>query len=285
MKRELLPENSIIVFILGFVVCQIAGIIVSFFADKTSDAYLFCSYALPQVAYIVVTAVYVKATKTDFRFLPEKKDVKPIHYLMAFCLGTGIFFFALLPNYGLQKLFTFIGKNPTVDIPDLTSPLNVVLGVIIICLLPSVGEELVFRKIFNDGFSAYGQTVSILLSGFLFGISHLNLAQTVHQIFLGVILSYIYVKTKNLTLTSLIHFINNLLALFLPRFTGAELWNNITVLGVSFAAGSAIMALSLIYFIKKTPKINNQKQRKISYFTIGFSVFMFLLWLVAAIII
>jgi len=288
VKRTIRAEDAVIIFLAAFCLYNVIGVILASFMDTESTAYIFVSYAVPQVCYIGVAAVYLLLVKIDFRFLPQKTDVFPLHYAVAVGLSVGLFFFALLPNYGINLLFSLMGKKPAVTLPDLSSPLNIVLAALIICVLPAIGEELIFRKVLVDGFSEYGVSLAIILSGVLFSLSHLNLAQTVHQLFLGCMLSYLYVKTKNITLTVIVHFINNSLALFLPLFTGETTWNNLTVLGISFAAGGVILAINLIYLIKKVKKIpraSEEERKKPSVFTIGTVAIMAVLWLVAAIVI
>lgn len=284
MKRSFRAEDSVIIFLLGFVLYQIVGFVLVATMNTESDAYIFLAYAVPQITYIATVLVYVKVRKTEFRLLPQKEDVKLLDYPIVIAIALGLFFFALLPNYGVQRLFALMGKSPTVTLPDLTKPLNIALGVFVICLLPAIGEELLFRKVFIDGFKRYGAVEAIVLSGVLFGLSHLNLAQTVHQIFLGCVLSYIYLKTKNITLTAVIHFINNLLALYLTLFTGEEAWNNLTVLGIAFAVGLVIFASGLIYIIKRTPKIEKKEKEKLSLFTVGLIVFVAVLWIITAVL-
>lgn len=284
-KRALTAEDAVIIFAIGFALYELAGILASLVMNTESDAYIFVSYALPQIAYISVTAVYIKVRGVEFRLLPRRAEIVPVEYIVAAAMGLAVFFFALLPNAGIQKFFALIGKEPKVTVPLLDDPLSIALGVSIICVLPAIGEELVFRKVFVDGFSEYGEINAVILSGVLFGIGHLNLAQTVHQVFLGCLLSYLYIKTKNISLTAIIHFINNFLALFLTRFTGEEIWNNYTVLGISCAVGAVVLAAGITYLVVKKPRIKNEAKRKPSVMTIGLTVLMSLMWVIAAVIV
>lgn len=254
MKRALRPEDAIIVYAIAFVLSRLIVLILSLVVPK-GDAYIFVSYAVPQVFYIATTAVYLFVTKVSFSPLPNREDVKILHYIFALIVGTGLFFFALLPNHGIGLLFAKLGRTLTVVVPTLDSPVNIFFGVLVICILPAIGEELVFRKLFCDAFAPYGKIPTILLAGVLFGLTHYNLAQTVHQIALGIVLSYLYVKTRNVTLTSMIHFGNNFLALFMTQFTGEAPWSNLTVLGVCFAVGAVALAGGLLYFFLKTPRL------------------------------
>ncbi len=282
MKRTIRADDSVLVYLLAFAFYQAAGVIVSMTVDSATDGYIFLSFAIPQICYILTAVIYSLTRKVSLNIL-QKENVKLSHYPLAIALGLGLFFFALLPNYGLQILFSLVGKNPTVTVPSMDSPLNISMGILIICVLPAIGEELVFRKIFVDGFSEYGEVTAVILSGVFFGLSHLNLAQTVHQIFLGILLAYLYVKTKNITLTVIIHFLNNLLALFLPVVTGEAIWSELSVLGISCAVGGILLIGSIIYLVKTTKKID-KTMKKPSLFTIGLGVILLVLWIIMAIV-
>lgn len=257
-KRAIRPEDAVIVYFISLGIYQVIGFILSAVFKTQNNVYIFLAYAIPQIVYITVTFLYFYIAKVSFNPLPEKSRIKPMHYPFAIVVALGLFFFALLPVTGVQILFALLGKTPSVLVPDLSKPVSCVFAAVIMCLLPAVGEELVFRKVFCDAFLSYGKVAAILLSGVIFGLGHLSLAQTVHQIFLGWILAFIYVKTKNVTLTAVIHFINNFLALFLPRFTGEEIWNNYTVLGICCAVGAVVLAGGIIYFIFKTPRLRKK---------------------------
>lgn len=284
MKKAIRPEDPVIIYLISLALCQLAALALAKIFPDGGDGFVFASYAAPQVFYIGVTAAYMGIGRVRFSLLPAREGVRGAHYAVAAAMGIGLFFFALLPNFGLQKLFAMMDKAPTVTVPDLSSAGGCIAALFCMCLLPSVGEELLFRKAFCDGFASYGEVTAILLSGFLFGISHLNLAQTLHQVFLGCVLAYLYLKTGNVTLTALIHFINNALALFLTRITGEGMWNNIVILAVSTAAGLVVLSLCAWYLMKRTPRLSIKKETKPSFFVIAFVVLLTLLWLVAAIL-
>lgn len=284
-KKAFKAEDAVIIYLIGFLAYQIFGFMLMALIDTESNLYIYLAYLIPQVCYISATGLYAAVGKKEFRLLPKKEAIKPIHFPLAVLVGLGLFFCALLPNYGLQKLFQLMGKAPTVTVPDIGGAGDVVLTLLIMCFLPAVGEELVFRKNFCDGFSSYGGVAAILLSGFIFGLSHLNLAQTVYQVILGCVLSYLYMKTQNITLTSIIHFINNALAVFLTGITGEDIWNNIVTLGISFAVGAVAVALGIWLFNKTSQRLSREKGAKPSWFVKGFVALLVLLWIVAAIVV
>lgn len=244
-------------------ISAIAGAIVAAMVKQESPTYIYLSYLLPQIGYIgVFFAMKYKYERTVIKGLVRKDAVKPSHYLIGALIAVGLLFIALLPNTGFRKLFELMGIKASVVVPKMNAWYEYLLCGVVICVLPAIGEELVFRKAFCDGMEEVADYKTILLCGLAFSLSHLNAAQTVHQFFLGCVLATVYVKTKNVTVTMTMHFINNFLALYLERITGAEVWNNITVQGICFAVGAIAVGTGLFLLLKKGG-LDNKKQGKI----------------------
>jgi hypothetical protein len=87
-----------------------------------------------------------------------------------------------------------------------------VFSFIAIVITAPVIEEFIFRGIILDGLlKKYSPTKSILISSILFGIVHLNPWQFISALILGLFSGWVYYRTKKLTLSILIHSINNLI--------------------------------------------------------------------------
>ena len=72
-----------------------------------------------------------------------------------------------------------------------------------------------FRKSVIDRTAKYGEGVSIVFSGLLFGLFHGNLIQFGYAFLLGVFFGFIYIKTKNIVYTILLHMIINFFGSFI----------------------------------------------------------------------
>jgi membrane protease YdiL (CAAX protease family) len=80
-------------------------------------------------------------------------------------------------------------------------------------LFPPILEEIFFRGIIlQQLFKKYSVTKAIIISGFYFGLFHLNPPQILSAFLGGCFMGWILYKTQNLFYTIIIHFINNLLA-------------------------------------------------------------------------
>lgn len=89
---------------------------------------------------------------------------------------------------------------------------NGVFSFITIVIAAPVLEELIFRGIILDGFlRKYSPLKSIVISSILFGIVHLNPWQFISALILGIFSGWIYYKTRKLSLSILIHSVNNLI--------------------------------------------------------------------------
>lgn len=88
-----------------------------------------------------------------------------------------------------------------------------VFAFIAIVFAAPILEELIFRGIILDGLlKRYSTLSSIILSSVLFGIVHLNPWQFIAALTIGIFSGWVYYKTKKLTLSIIIHSVNNLLA-------------------------------------------------------------------------
>ena len=92
-------------------------------------------------------------------------------------------------------------------------------GALAIGFVGPVVEELVFR----EGILGYlrrheiGTWTAIIGSSLVFALIHLNPAQIPFAFVMGIMLGYIYVRTSSVIITSLIHIINNLMAVMEMR--------------------------------------------------------------------
>lgn len=219
-------------------------LVISLFLQRVqqSDGMVFLAFALPQIAHLLTIAIYSKFKKVDvLAAIPLKFKISPKDYIWTVLTVLGLFSMALLPNILIMFLFDFVGLPASVRVPTMDSAKNILLGLLTICILPSLGEEALFRGVLVSSFREYGGVGVVLLSGLFFSLSHFNIAQTVYQFAIGALLCYLYLKTDNLVITILIHFLNNAIALFLPAVI--PFFKN---LGFNFATFAVLVPMCVI---------------------------------------
>ncbi|MBP2860846.1 CPBP family intramembrane glutamic endopeptidase [Clostridium perfringens] len=93
-----------------------------------------------------------------------------------------------------------------------------------VILFGPVVEELLFRGlIFNEIDKIKGGATPIILSSLLFGLFHREPVQVVYSSILGIILGFVYSKTRSLPLVIFMHMLNNLVATLPPPLAKHEI--------------------------------------------------------------
>lgn len=160
---------------------------------------------------VIVTDLAAVGTITLFRMIDWKKtyhwgDTGAV-WTMTAVIGT----FAGIVAMNLL--------NEKMDLPNIIEDQMMgmstnIVGMSAIAILGPVFEELLFREgmmgvILRNGGKAW---VAILLSSLCFGLIHMNPAQIPFAFGVGILLAIIYWRTRNIVLTTILHIINNSIA-------------------------------------------------------------------------
>lgn len=88
---------------------------------------------------------------------------------------------------------------------------GLLVNIFIIALVPAFGEEFLFRgiilRLFKDIFK--NVHLAVFMSALIFSLFHLQFFGFLPRLFLGMILGYLFVYTKNLWVPIAFHFVNN----------------------------------------------------------------------------
>jgi membrane protease YdiL (CAAX protease family) len=100
------------------------------------------------------------------------------------------------------------------------SPMEMLLVVVVIAILPAVGEELLFRGIVQKQLNhLLGRPhLAIWIAAFLFSFIHFQFFGFIPRLLLGVLFGYIYFYSKNIWAPILLHFINNFTMFLLANY-------------------------------------------------------------------
>ena len=143
---------------------------------------------------------------------------------------------------------------------------ELVINLFIIAVIPSIGEELIFRGIVQDRFTIWFKNhhYAILLTSFIFSALHIQFLSFLPRFFLGMVLGYMFYWSKSIWLVIISHFINNSLAVvFYHLYYTGKVDKTIELLGTPhygiiysiFAVlGGVLLIYVLIkYYEKKRP--------------------------------
>ena len=156
--------------------------------------------------YGVGLAIFKSITKS-IEDSPEIRKNKPSLRMMLFSFL--LQFSAVLITTILMVVFFKITNKELDSNIDVLAP-NMLFQLLI---FNPIVEEYVFRKLFADKLLKHGELFFMLVSSFCFAIVHgvsLGIPQIVYTFVLGLIWSYLYVRTGNIWISVLMHSLSNL---------------------------------------------------------------------------
>jgi len=166
----------------------------------------------------------LKIAKTSFK---EVFSFKPVRFSLYLPLSLTIIGFGILISE-LDNLFRTILPMPS-GFADFYS--NLALGqtslwgsVVVIVVIAPLTEEFLFRGFILRGFlSQYSLRKAVLASALLFGVFHLNPWQFLGASIAGVLLAWIFVRTRSLLPCLYGHALNNAIPIILMSLFNMEI--------------------------------------------------------------
>ena len=106
-----------------------------------------------------------------------------------------------------------------------------------------VMEELLFRKLLLDRVSVFGDRTAILLSGVVFGLAHGNFYQFFYAFGLGSIFAWVYLRTRRIRFSILLHVLINFCGSILPMQL-LHMMRDYPVIGAHLLLGQTMLMLA-----------------------------------------
>lgn len=120
------------------------------------------------------------------------------------------------------------------------------VGVLIIAIIPAIGEEMVFRGLLQRKLgNIFSQHVAIWVAAFIFSAIHIQFYGLLPRMFLGVLLGYLYAWSGNIAYPMIAHFANNFLTLLMIYLYKIQ-WINVDIQSEVSVAWYSV-AISLVF--------------------------------------
>ncbi len=197
----------------------IALIVYYIIVTGSADEYLMMEYLLNQtmlltlisniVAVIVCIPILIFSKKNLPKYSQEPGKLYKFSALSFTVCGVMIVSVLACLVFALFSI-----TDPTYDLVETTiMSSNPIVQVLEVVVLAPICEEIIFRRlVINKMLSAYSMHTAVIVSAVLFALAHGNITQGVFTFFMGILLGYLYLKTKSLLMCMIAHFINNLMA-------------------------------------------------------------------------
>ena len=176
----------------------------------SSPTYQYLSFAISSFSLFIVLWYVTKKRNLSIPLAFSLKRCNGVYLLIALGLAFG----SLFGLGGINEWFINILQGGGYEISQIVLPKrhfgDYILCVIIVCLLPALLEECVFRGLLLNGARRGGAVFAVIVCGILFSIFHKNPAQTAYQLIIGLTLTLLAIKSGSIIPSVLYHFVNNL---------------------------------------------------------------------------
>ena len=127
-----------------------------------------------------------------------------------------------LPSWAIS--FEDQAEDTLKAILDMKSPGIFLINLLLIAILPGIGEELIFRGILQKEISKilHSPIAAIWIAAFIFSAIHLQFEGFIPRMALGAVLGYLYYWTGNLWVPMIVHAFNNGIQVVLIYTTGMD---------------------------------------------------------------
>jgi len=145
---------------------------------------------------------------------------------------------------------------------------ELLFNLLIIALIPGIGEELIFRGIIQQEIDRALKKpwLAVVFSSLIFSAIHFQFEGFLPRFLLGMILGLLLMWTRNLWLPILVHAFNNgmqvVLAYFIPEMSDQELEESVPVTWLALVASVIVTALLGYWFHRRRalPEIREEPE-------------------------
>lgn len=177
-------------------------------------------FALPTILMKILSKSKYKEVVS---FCCYKKATTKV-VLLSFVLGVIVFFLNVYASNFFNNIIERFGYKHTSHTSSIDSTWwGLILNLLCTAVLPAVCEETLCRGLLLNGHSMVGLRKSILISGVLFGLLHMNIEQFFYATLIGLFLAYLCWGCGSIWPCIIVHFMNNALSVVL-NFANAQGW-------------------------------------------------------------
>jgi len=179
------------------------------------------------VTVFIPTYLYIKDEKKKY-FTDCFENVK-ISILVPLAAGIGICgqYTGIAANMPVNYIIYCAGGKIGGNVPDINSVPLLIMGIIVMCLIPAVFEEVLFRGVIFNYFRQYGTRAAIIISAILFAVMHLDYSNLFGTFLLGIICAIMVKHTNRLIYPMIAHFFLNLVSVISTYITNFEIIKNL----------------------------------------------------------
>ncbi len=203
------------------------------------------------VMYILAMAAFYPIIHGMRKVEIEKSRLSFKEILIFYCIAQAFITAGSLAGNFLNNIISTIlsaitGIDMSIhnEVGELISGANLPIAILLVGIVGPIVEELLFRKFLIDRVSMYGDKIAIVVSAVAFGLFHGNLYQVFYAAVLGLLLGYIYTRTRNILYPILLHMAINTFSTLAALLIPFE--EDLYMLAEQAASGESVNTLAML---------------------------------------
>lgn len=220
-------------------------------ADYKSPTFDLLISAVSSILAMFITGLlYCALSKTRVNTILPVRKVKPSLLFKVVLIALAVSFLSNYITDALISNLSMFGYENNISMEYATkTPLENLLYVFSVAVMPAFVEEFMFRGIILNKLRQFGDGFAVLVSSILFGLIHGNLVQIPFAFVVGLALGFIVVKTNSIIPSMIVHFTVNATSVLVSIFEQSIDNNTINLIFSSFLlfilVGAIASAISL----------------------------------------
>lgn len=202
--------GTIVIYVAQLLVIQIAQAVAPQLMENYDMSVIVSMLPMYLIGYPIMIALIRRVSVAE---IPEKKKMSIGQWLVAFIMSYSlVYIMGIVSSITTSIIGIFKQSEVQNTVLDMAMGMSPALTFVIMVIAAPIMEEYIFRKLLIDRASKYGEALAILLSGAMFGLFHGNLNQFLFTFVMGCFYGFIYLRTRNIIYTILLHMVNNFMA-------------------------------------------------------------------------
>lgn len=231
-------------------------------------AFQIVTAVITPLTFIALFFIYTKVSKISYRAAKVKFNLKWHTVLLIIGISLVCVFGLQYAIHGVDLGLSALGYK----LSSTSLPLNngwwYVANLVILALLPAIGEELIYRGIIFNGLRRnVSDKAAVFISAALFTLMHGGLEQFVYPFILGIFFGWLVLRTGSTLSSIILHFCNNAIVVtlsFVENMTGFDFlpkksWLFWTLAAILLIVVFVTMFLIDKFYFKKKTKLDTEK--------------------------
>jgi len=213
MKEKQMPGYGDLILLLCIVL-----LLIFYVGTFAQLKFGFFGVAVQQLIILLCPLVYAWYIKADKKQLFSAQIIKPLQLAGSVMIGIAAFVGALILGALLMPIFPESAKGLT-QLDDMLVNQPVYLLVLVVALMPAIGEELLFRGFVMGTLKKRCRpVVAIVVTTLIFAAYHMSLIKMFTIGIVGLGLTLVTYKTGSIAASMCVHFMNNLLSVLITKY-------------------------------------------------------------------